>query len=72
MATAKEEFARRYFLCKLTGAEGVLRTSASSIEPDGRKVNAAVRALFAEEAARRLCDTHSAANPRYVHFVRKL
>jgi len=48
MATAKEEFARRYFLFKLTGAEGVLRTSASSIEPDGRKVNAAVRALFAE------------------------
>jgi len=48
MATAREVFARRYFLFRLTGAEGVLRTSPSSIEPDGRKVNAAVRALFAE------------------------
>ena len=31
-----------------------------------------VAVAFTEEAARRLCDTHSAANPRYVHFVRKL
>jgi hypothetical protein len=48
MATTIETFARRYFLFVLTGAGGVLRTSASTIEPDKRKTAKAVRAMLAE------------------------
>jgi len=49
MATSPiDQFARRYFLFKLTGADGILRTSAGTIEPDKRKAAKAVRGLLAE------------------------